>query len=363
MDSLSWFSGLVLFGSLQGLILSVIIFLRKQHPGARFLAGFLLILMYNQLETFSWSSSIWSNILLFDMLPYVYIFALGPCLYFYVRANTKSDVLTTRKIFLHFIPLFAQLLFQLSIYFYYLIVKDQPERPVISPTILYNTLVSVTTPLAIITFAIYQFKSWQLTKSNKNQQSTTIRWLKFLLIATSVLTVAWVSTVVAEYFVSEHDGLLYYILELLIICFLYWIGIIGYHRINSIKSNSIAQSKVLSDEMQKQFESLCKAMETEKLYLDPDLNQQKFAVHIGVQAKTVSTILSNVYKGNFNDFVNTYRVKEVQRRLDEQSHRHFTISAIAFESGFNSNATFQRVFRNKVGTSPSVYANLNEAGK
>lgn len=89
MDSLSWFSGLVLFGSLQGLILSVIIFLRKQHPGAQFLAGFLLILMYNRLETFSWSSSIWSNILVFDMLPYVFIFALGPCLYFYVRANTK----------------------------------------------------------------------------------------------------------------------------------------------------------------------------------------------------------------------------------------------------------------------------------
>lgn len=136
-----------------------------------------------------------------------------------------------------------------------------------------------------------------------------------------------------------------------------------YHRINSIKSNSIGQSKVVSDEMRKQFELLCKTMETEKSYLDAELNQQKFAVHVGIQAKTISTILSNVYKGNFNDFVNTYRVEEVKRRLDEQSHRHLTIAAIAFESGFSSNATFQRVFRNKVGTSPSVYANLNETHK
>lgn len=49
--------------------------------------------------------------------------------------------------------------------------------------------------------------------------------------------------------------------------------------------------------MQKQFELLCKTMETEKSYLDAELNQQKFAVHVGIQAKTVSTILSNVYKG------------------------------------------------------------------
>lgn len=115
--------------------------------------------------------------------------------------------------------------------------------------------------------------------------------------------------------------------------------------------------------MQKQFELLCVTMEADKLYLDPDLNQQKFSVHVGIQPKIISTILNSVYQGNFNDFVNTYRVKEVQRRLDEQSHRHLTISAIAFESGFNSNATFQRVFRNKVGTSPSAYANLNEADK
>ena len=221
MDSLSWFSGLVLFGSLQGLILSIVIFLRKQHPGARFLAGFLLILAYNELETFNWSSSMGSNIVLFDMLPYVFVFALGPCLYFYVRSNTTSEVLSRRTMLLHFAPPLTELVLQLSIYFYYLLIKDQAERPVISPTILYNTLVAVSTPLAISAFAIYQFKSWQLTKSNKNQQSITIRWLKFLLIATSILTVAWFATTITGYLIPDHDGSLYYILELLIICFLY----------------------------------------------------------------------------------------------------------------------------------------------
>lgn len=150
-DSLSWFSGLALFGSLQGFILSMVIFFRRQHPGARFLAGFLVVLAYNELETFNWSSSIGSNFLLFDILPYVFVFALGPCLYFYVRSNTVGNVLSSRMMLLHVVPSLIQLLLHSSIYFYYSSVKDQVERPLISPTVLYNTLVTVSTPLAIST--------------------------------------------------------------------------------------------------------------------------------------------------------------------------------------------------------------------
>src|SRR5690348_1006423 len=102
-SQLTWFSGLVLFGSLQGLILAIVVFLRKQHPGARYLAGFLLILAYNELETFSWSSSIGHSILLFDILPYVFVFCLGPCLYLYIRANTANHVFHTGRLAPHFI--------------------------------------------------------------------------------------------------------------------------------------------------------------------------------------------------------------------------------------------------------------------
>ncbi|HEY3430323.1 MAG TPA: hypothetical protein VGK39_06580, partial [Cyclobacteriaceae bacterium] len=119
-SQLTWFSGLVLVGSLQGLILAIIIFLRKQHAGARYLAGFLLILAYNELETFSWSSSIGNNILLFDILPYVFVFCLGPCLYLYVRANATANDFHTRKIAWHFILPAVELFLQLAIYFYYL---------------------------------------------------------------------------------------------------------------------------------------------------------------------------------------------------------------------------------------------------
>ena len=38
---------------------------------------------------------------------------------------------------------------------------------------------------------------------------------------------------------------------------------------------------------------------------------------------------------------------------------HLTITGIAFESGFNSQATFQRTFRQMTGQSPREYKQLN----
>ena len=360
---LNWFNSLVLFGAIQGIIFSLIVFSKRNHPGSAFLAAFFLVLAYNGLETFSWSTSFGHNILLFDILPFVFVFTLGPCLYLYTRSNIKTENLESRKIVWHFFLPAAQLFFQMSTYVYYNLVKDNVQAPSISPTILYNILISFSTPLSIVMFIYYQVRSWKLVigfrkevnRNRKKHHSMVLRWLSTLLLATSLLSIGWVATTAMAYWLPGHDGSLYYMLELSIVFFLYWIGIIGYHRINLLKEGNTMPLVDQFNEMSRQFHVLCQAMETEKLYLDPDLNQQKVSVHVGIKVKTISIVLNKVYRDNFNDFVNSYRVKEVQRRLDDQSYRHLTIAAIAFESGFNSNATFQRAFKNKIGVSPTEY--------
>ena len=153
---LNWFNSLVLFGVIQGIIFSIIVYSKRNHPGSAFLTAFFLVLAYNGLETFSWSSSLGHNILLFDILPFVFVFALGPCLYLYTRSNIKTENLDSRKILWHFFLPGAQLFFQMSIYIYYNLVKDNLQAPLISPTILYNILISFSTPLSIVMFIYYQ---------------------------------------------------------------------------------------------------------------------------------------------------------------------------------------------------------------
>ena len=66
-------------------------------------------------------------------------------------------------------------------------------------------------------------------------------------------------------------------------------------------------------------------------------------------------MLNTSLNQNFYDFINTYRVSEVKRRLDEGEAENFSILGIAEECGFNSKASFNRVFKKITGTTPTGY--------
>ena len=58
---------------------------------------------------------------------------------------------------------------------------------------------------------------------------------------------------------------------------------------------------------------------------------------------------------NFYDFINSYRVKEVQNRLEGGDSEVYSLLAIALESGFNSKSSFNAVFKKHTGMTPSQY--------
>jgi len=57
----------------------------------------------------------------------------------------------------------------------------------------------------------------------------------------------------------------------------------------------------------------------------------------------------------FNEFVNEYRVEVFKEKLQDRQWINLTIAAIAYECGFNSQATFQRAFKQSTGFSPSEF--------
>jgi AraC-like DNA-binding protein len=96
-------------------------------------------------------------------------------------------------------------------------------------------------------------------------------------------------------------------------------------------------------------------MEVEKYYLDPELSLSRVSASTGIPVKTISAVLNQHRNMGFADFVNTYRVREVSERMLDPANRQFTLSSLALDSGFNSQATFQRVFKNITGLSPRAY--------
>lgn len=100
---------------------------------------------------------------------------------------------------------------------------------------------------------------------------------------------------------------------------------------------------------------LKKLMEVEHMYTDCELTLEKMADRLGIQPADLTRMLNQELGTSFYTLVNSYRVKEVQRKLEAEDQRYYTLLAIAFECGFNSKSTFNRVFKEFTGFTPSNY--------
>ena len=73
----------------------------------------------------------------------------------------------------------------------------------------------------------------------------------------------------------------------------------------------------------------------------------------GEESTVLSHVISKGFAKNFNDFVNEYRIDEVKAKLKNVDAP--TLMAIAFDSGFNSKATFNRAFKKFTCVAPKEF--------
>lgn len=115
------------------------------------------------------------------------------------------------------------------------------------------------------------------------------------------------------------------------------------------------KKKLLSDsELETLKQKLATLMETEKPYLDGELNLIKLAGLAGISAHQLSYLVNQGFEENFFQFVNGYRVRHAQKLLVEKESR-FSLLGIAYESGFNSKTSFNTIFKKMTQQTPSEF--------
>ena len=100
---------------------------------------------------------------------------------------------------------------------------------------------------------------------------------------------------------------------------------------------------------------ILKLISEEKLYLDPEFSLEKLAQRLSMSQVAVSRVINSELNKNFRNLVNEYRIEEVKMRLKDSRSSQFSLLGIAYECGFNSEASFYRIFKNMVGLSPKEY--------
>jgi AraC-like DNA-binding protein len=114
-----------------------------------------------------------------------------------------------------------------------------------------------------------------------------------------------------------------------------------------------AEPAALAPELLPLRDKLLDLMQTAQPWLEPELNLTELAHRLRTNPALLSKVINAGCGQNFNDFVNTYRVQEAQRKLADPRFAHYSLVGVALESGFNSKSTFNRVFKKLLGQAPS----------
>lgn len=123
------------------------------------------------------------------------------------------------------------------------------------------------------------------------------------------------------------------------------------------KTNDRKYEKNRLGEQQREryLEILINYMDEYKPYLNPEASIKELSMATGISSHTISQVLNTCLKKNFYDFINSYRITQSIKLLNEARNCPMTITEILYESGFNSKSTFNTAFRKHTGMTPSEY--------
>lgn len=263
-------------------------------------------------------------------------------------------------------------------------VGDLAAKDALAARLGYNTVKWVEDAVTLVVALLYWRLSWRKVRRYRQwlfaHESATryqeLTWLRNLLLATAVLIlVLAISSLAANIF--HWQGSFYYLLVFYayLIVLIYYLsyrgagpGWRGYEQAvpdtvastNGVLPSLPVEQEVpavhLSEQDSNLQERLLTLMQEQKPYLDPELNLANLAMLVKAPAAQVSQVINSSQGQNFRNWVNGYRVEEVKQRLIDPAFAHLNMTGIAFDCGFNSEASFYRIFRQFTGQSPKSYS-------
>ncbi|HVS94641.1 MAG TPA: ABC transporter permease [Mucilaginibacter sp.] len=297
-----------------------------------------------------------------DRLPMQFLLALGPLIYFYVLKITRPEYKFRRKDLWHFSPL---LLEQTA-----LVLEIRESFRTGLPTYatpLFHSLNPLLQLLIFISLMLYLYWSHKLIQRFYRRLKPVLmdrslvefRWLHRLLAATALLWILWHSFAAIDYFgYGNRLGIhVYYPFYILFAVITIWTAAAAFLRPQAatMMQPPALQKPTGTAELKGKGVWLKRAMEANRYYEDPDLTLNALAEKLGLTIHELSRIINTALKKNFSDFINEYRVKAVIAKMQDPAYDRITLLGMALDAGFNSKATFIRVFKHLTGKKPAEY--------
>lgn len=348
--------GFQMFAFFQNLVLAgaattLFYFYRERRESIFLLALFFLLTALRSLVFYvnnysaAWVIGAYANELL--LVP---VFVQPVLIYLFVRSITQEGQRLTPRDLFHFLP--AILVF-LAVQLKFLV-------GVSGAGIIDNILSEkVLTSVEIVLLLGYATTSGALVYGSK-KKLTQYRLLMSLVACTFVAGLAVLGAYLSMNLIDQLSFNPFIFVHLLngLLIFLFTLAILaGYFNWTTTFQlrQKYSHSGLNEREAGHIRQGILRLMDERQLYLEPELELDDLARELGNSRFQVSQVLSEQFTRSFYELVNEYRVREVQRKLSSPDHRKQNISEIAYSSGFNSLATFNRSFKAISGMTPSAY--------
>ena len=311
-----------------------------------------------------------SDILRFigQVVPLIIIMPLGPLIYFYIQSSLDANFKFTKKHRRHFYPVIIDVVPQLVVIIFIIgiltnTIRNNP-KPWGNFIDTYNVYADIPRWISVSTYVLLSLKYLTAIKKKYNGSlnglTNNFKWTLQLVRVFFAFQILWllylVPYVIPRYTNVMLDTFDWYPLYIPLVVMIYWLGIKGYIITQQPSTKKISVSVSLTAEAIKETISLLNtAMEKDRVYLNPNCSLSVLSEHINVSQKTISAVLNQHLHKSFNEFINEYRVQAFKEKIQKPEMEHFTIAGVAFECGFNSQATFQRTFKQITGLSPSEF--------
>jgi len=355
-------NGVLIFSILQALLFSLLSFIKRNKSLPDLLIGvWLLLIAIQSFFVFCVHNNLINGIL--TNLPIIITLLYGPLQFLYVYKICSGGI----KIKIHE-------LFHLIPFLFFLITSITYQASGVYIKMLAGTSSILGLTYCFLTLYILKKHSVNIRNHFSFTKKVNLSWLYKLVFG---LIIIWVGAIVLVFLrrIFNFDLSLdwFYIT---IPLFIFYIGYNGikqqviysfYFDVLELTNSPVNQEKPISEregykksglrqiQMQAIYEKLLYAMQTEKLFTHMTLSLQELSGILNIPPHHITQTLNEFSGQNFYDFVNSYRINEFKKRVDNGDAENFSLLGIAFDCGFNSKSSFNRVFKNTTGLTPSEY--------
>lgn len=357
-----------------GLFFVALLSTKNKKTKADYLLIFwLLVLVYQLIAYYAESGELYYTNVLAEFSG-AFVFLQGPVLLAYTLSIYKETP-AWQKAFIHLVP-FALNLLLIPILVAY-------NHYTIDITLFFLKIASMVTYLAIALKSLNTYSKLSEDIYSTVEPNQTL-WLKILMLGILAITVTGAISLILTELNLINIGLGGELLvPALLSILIFVLGFYGLRQtsifldnVPSAKTNNDSdvvpkatsptykyhKTGLKTDESKLKFAQLQTYMQAQKPYLDSELTLPKLASEMQIPANQLSQVINQNTGQNFHLFINNFRVSEVMLELQQGKHQTQTLLSIAYAAGFSSKTSFNRIFKQVTGLTPTTYIQQTEKG-